>query len=407
MTKTTTSIAFSLFALAAASCAPPTDDGGNAGAVTTTTGAASTCSGDWTMVDSPNVGGQDNSLASVSGATKKDVWAVGQFAPDANPNITQTLAEHFDGQAWSVVPTPNVGTNRGNALLAVTSVSNGAAWAVGYDIGQDDFLSHSLIEAWDGNAWQVVDHAQQFETENFYGVASTSARDVWAVGSGRDDEGAFQAIVLHFDGRRWSPVPPVQAGTNGNVLYGVVANNPNDVWAVGQQIGDAPPDQALVEHWDGVTWTVVPSGVTGVAASTQLLAVDVPSGKDVRAAGDAQDGVVSLRTFAVSGEKGTFQVQGTADPATGDNRLSGVAAVKGDESWAVGSFLDDASGSLQTLIVTGGEDAPWTEVPSPNPSSDGDNQLSTVTKIGKSDLWAVGGFDGPDAQQTLILHRCK
>jgi hypothetical protein len=90
-----------------------------------------------------------------------------------------------------------------------------------------------------------------------------------------------------------------------------------------------------------------------------------------------------------------------------DVRAAGDAQVKDDESWAVGSFLDDASGNLQTLIVTGGEGAPWTEVPSPNPTSDGDNQLSTVTKIGNKDLWAVGGFDGPDAQQTLILHRYK
>jgi hypothetical protein len=94
-------------------------------------------------------------------------------------------------------------------------------------------------------------------------------------------------------------------------------------------------------------------------------------------------------------------------PAFGDNRLTGVAAASDDESWAVGSFLDDASGNLQTLVVKGSETQPWVPVASPSPSTDGDNQLSTVAKVSPHDLWAVGAFDGPHAQQTLILHRCQ
>ena len=49
----------------------------------------------------------------------------------------------------------------------------------------------------------------------------------------------------------------------------------------------------------------------------------------------------------------------------------------------------------------------WARVPSPNPSADGDNQLAAVAEVGRHDLWAVGAFDGPDAAQTLILHRCR
>ena len=404
-TKQAKLISVSALLLAAGSCAI---DGGNEETTTSVaavTAAATACTGDWTQVESPNVGGGDNSFAAVAGTSAHDVWAVGQFAPDANPNITQTLAEHYDGRAWSVVATPNVGTNHGNALLAAAA-SSGAAWAVGYDIGQD-YLSHSLVEAWDGQAWQVVDHPHAFETENLYGVAAVSARDVWAVGSGRNDQGAFRAVALHFDGKAWSFVSPVNPGTNGNVLYAVVANASDDVWAVGQKIGDAPPDQALIEHWDGRRWSEVPAEVN-VPASTQLLGVDVVAGDDVRAVGDAQDGVVSLRTFALTGEQTRFSLQGTPDPNTGDNRLTGVAAVSDDQSWAVGSTLDDASGNLLTLIVGGGEGAPWTQVPSPSPANgNGNSQLATLAKVGSHDLWAVGGFDGPDAGQTLVLHRCK
>jgi hypothetical protein len=396
-------ISLGLLALGAASCGVAPADPGTS-ATSQVTGAVGSCTGDWTVVESPNVGGQDNSLAAVSGSSPTDIWAVGQFAPDADPNITLTLAEHFDGSAWSVVPTPNVGTDHGNALLAVAAQA-GVGWAVGYDIGRD-FLAHSLIEAWDGQAWTVVDHPQTFDTENLYGVAAISAEDVWAVGSGRDGEGEFHAIALHFDGHTWSAVPAANPGTNGNVLYGVVAKGPRDAWAVGQKIGSAPPDEALIEHWDGVRWSAVSPPGAG-AASTQLLAPDVVAGDDLRAVGDAQDGVVSLRTFALSGEGARFSVQGTPDPASGDNRLTGVAAVSDDESWAVGSYLDDASGNLLTLIATGGEGKPWRQVASPSPAADGNSQFSAVTNVGARELWAVGGFDGPDAQRTLIVHRCK
>src|SRR5215831_17270623 len=93
------------FAIASTACSAPAERGATLG---TASARISSCSGDWTQVDSPNVGGQDNVLAAVSGSRSDDVWAVGQFAPDSNPNITLTLALHFDGAAWSIVATPNV-----------------------------------------------------------------------------------------------------------------------------------------------------------------------------------------------------------------------------------------------------------------------------------------------------------
>jgi hypothetical protein len=391
-------IGIGTFALATTACGSGEDPIGQVSSALSDAGP--TCASDWTVADSPNAETGDNALASVAGSSAADVWAVGQFAPDANPNITQTLAIHFDGTAWSLADTPNIGTHA-NALLAVTA-QPGRAWAVGYHIGAA-WLSESLIEAWDGTSWTVVKHPQPFDTENLYGATSTSQSDVWAVGSGRDGEGVFHTIALHFNGHTWSVVPTVDPGVNGNVLYGVVAVAPNDVWAAGQKIGAGGPDQALVEHWDGFRWSEVPAA-TVRSASTQLLAISATHG-GVSAAGDAQDGMVSLRTLGETAEHRLFSRAVTANPSTGDNRFAGVVLV-GDETWAVGNFLDPTSGNQLTLIERGGEGSPWTEVSSPNPSSDGDNQLANVTRTGARDLWAVGSFDGPDRAQTLVLHRC-
>src|SRR6516162_9621470 len=111
----------------------------------------------WRQVPSPNVGSSDNVLAAVAANCASDIWAVGQFAPDSNPNITQTLTQHFDGHNWTVVPSPNVGT-LANALFGV-AVTPGRAWAVGY-VMDDTSKQQSLIEAWDGTQWSIVDHPQ-------------------------------------------------------------------------------------------------------------------------------------------------------------------------------------------------------------------------------------------------------
>jgi hypothetical protein len=221
------------------------------------------------------------------------------------------------------------------------------------------------------------------------------------VGSGRNGQGAFHTLALHFDGFEWSVVPTVNPGSTGNVLYGVSAVSANDVWAVGQKIGDAGPDQALVEHWNGFSWSEVPVPHPS-DASTQFIGV-TSADQAVRAVGDAQDGVVSLRTFAEARDHRTFSIVDTANPSVRDDRLAGVALL--GDTWAVGNYIDEASGSQSTLIERSDGHA-WVQVSSPNPSSDGDNQLAAVAATAANDLWAVGVFDGPDAAQTLVLHRC-
>jgi hypothetical protein len=373
------------------------------GAVASALAAApATCSGNWEVATSPNVGGQDNVLAAVAGAASDDVWAVGQYAPDANPNITLSLALHYDGTTWSTVDTPNIGTHA-NALLSVAA-QPGAAWAVGYHIG-DAFLARSLVEAWDGHAWRVVDVPHPFETENLYGVAASAATDVWAVGSGRDGEGHFATLALHFDGKSWSVVPTANPGARGNVLYAVIALAANDAWAVGQKLGHSGPDQSLIEHWDGCRWSEVPAQLAD-AASTQLIAV-AAAHDDIRAVGDAQDGIKSLRTFAAASESARFAIQPTVNPSDGDNRLAGIVAPTDDDTWAVGAYLDTSAGNQRTLVLHGAEGAAWTQVPSPSPSASGDSLLAAIADVAGRDLWAVGAFDGDNAKQTLVLHRCQ
>src|SRR5215467_9326066 len=53
-------------------------------------------------------------------------------------------------------------------------------------------------------------------------------------------------------------VPSPNAGSGANALFGVSAIASNDVWAVGE-FSSVSAGQTLVEHWNGVSWSVVAS----------------------------------------------------------------------------------------------------------------------------------------------------
>jgi hypothetical protein len=55
--------------------------------------------GGWTVVDSPNVGSQDNVLYGVACTNAQDCWAVGARASTIG---NQRLIEHYTATMWSV-----------------------------------------------------------------------------------------------------------------------------------------------------------------------------------------------------------------------------------------------------------------------------------------------------------------
>jgi hypothetical protein len=370
------------------------------------TATPAACSG-WTQVASPNAGTQDNALNAVSAGTATDIWAVGTQAQDtANPVFNLTLAEHFNGTAWTVVPSPDPGPST-NALFAVSTLTSGRAWAVG------NFLDaalrpRTLVESWDGTRWAVDSSPNPAKAiDLLFGVSAVSPTDVWAVGYASDSDAKFRTLTEHWDGHGWSVVPSPNPGPLGDQLFAVHAVSSSSVWAVGQQIG-TQPDRTLVEHWNGTAWSVVsaPRGLVG-DAGTALYSVTGVSDNALVAAGATEDFVKPPRTLVAQGKGTALSVAKSQDPSAGDDNLDAVAAASATSAWAVGSALDVKSGNELTLVEHRDASGAWRQQASPSPGfANGDSQLGGVTAISPTDVWAVGAFDGPDVAQTLILHFC-
>lgn len=355
------------------------------------------CGPDWQPVQSPNYGTDNhNELSAVAALSESDVWAVGYYREIAPSSYERTLIEHWDGTAWSVVPSPNVGSDE-NLLSGVAAVSESDVWAVGhYSVP----AYQTLVEHWDGTTWSVVPspNVEQID-RSLFAVAVVSANDVWAVGA--SDPPDSRTLVEHWDGTSWSIIPSPNLGSLGNALYGVVVLSADDVWAVGLHTIFLSPhtvERTLVEHWDGTAWSIVPSPNVG-SSDNDLFAVAAVTPNDIWAVGRTHRHDTIYDTLTEHWDGTTWSVVPSPSiPDTSYNFLEGVTARGPSDVWAVGSYSD--TDFIGRTLIEHWDGSAWSVVQSPNVGQS-DNRLYGAAAWG-NDIWAVGWYFPLGVTQTLV-----
>ena len=232
-------------------------------------------------------------LQSVDGVSADDVWAVGSAGG--------TLIEHWDGEAWSRVPSPESGEASRASLASVSAAAADDAWAVG-SVGP-------LILHWDGARWSAVDvdapgvpvrQSTQLST-----VVALGPDDAWAAGSFFDDaDDGYQVVMLHWDGSTWRQVRAPNVVPSGTTsVQALAATSSDDVWAVGSWSdlnhgGD--PVHPLAEHWDGVRWRDLAADLPArsLSAASALRTGEVWSVGTVGGRGTGGRGFIAHRSYA-------------------------------------------------------------------------------------------------------------
>ncbi len=352
------------------------------------------------MVASPNASDLDNTLFDVAVLSPTDAWAVGEYTVDGYA-AERTLIQHYDGTAWTIVPSPNrltgTGRNQINSLRGVTAIAANDVSAVGYTVSLDDPY-RTLTMHWNGAGWSIVD-SPNYTFPGAYnallGVAAVASNDVWAVGGAPFAGVGGRGLLLHFDGVSWSlrPGPPNFEFWASSTRNGVVAVSAGDVWAVGEY--DA-------WHFDGTAWTVPVAGAqfaNDVDAAGPGAVWAVGSFGGVPSEGDPYGPYPIGYHFTGAG----WQEQSAA--ALGLGAFTGVAVRANTEVIAVGF-----SGRFTyALRFTGTE---WQRLaagngnPSPSTTLAIANVLLGIAHAGTS-VWAVGYYftgTGTDSgvQRTLI-----
>lgn len=286
----------------------------------------------WTWVPTPDREGAPatNFLFGVGGAAPADVWAVGYSRNPGQPSVT--LTEHWNGSSWSIVPSPSPSPS-GSYLLAVSAGAADDVWAVGEQVDPGTLTERALVLHWDGGSWSAVPYAAVdgcTDRARLTAVEAT-ARPVLVAGTCRTATGAEQGFVDRRTASGWA----VEAGAGTIPAPSRVEDLDRvggQVWAVG-----SGPAGALTARRTEAGWAVVPAPPFG--ASDQLLAVDGRTTRDVWAVGlTSQAGSAFAVRLAMHWDGTSWR----AVPAGKYSRLEGVAFDGTDRSadvWAAGSNL--------------------------------------------------------------------
>jgi hypothetical protein len=311
----------------------------------------------WSVVPTATLpSGTAGQLKSVVAVASNNVWAVG--------DNTGPLVEHWDGTKWSIVSTPSVAA--AGTLNAVTATSATDVWTVGQAGG------HNLIEHFNGTSWSVVPSPIP-RNSHLSGVSGTSSSDVWAVGSaGRSTSDQVQ--ILHWNGQVWSAVPAPFPGLEP-FLTSVVALAPNNAWAVGEATlpvnSSESTGQTLIERWDGSSWSVVPSPNAGggsPSAANELLGVAAVSANNIWAVGEFLDpNLNNYQTLTEHWDGTSWSVIPSPNATTGHNYLTGVTALSTGDVVAVGGANSPDNQTGTDLILANNEPPGSAPVPPAHP----------------------------------------
>jgi hypothetical protein len=233
----------------------------------------------WSKTSVPSPAGQ--SFADVKAFSASDAWAIGRSAPSFNG---LTLARHWQGSSWAQVATPSPGT-RDNVLQAVDGSSPSDVWAVGYfrDLPYGNRARHSLVLHWNGSAWSRIPSPDVGDAQTVLNdVVALSPTNAWAVGYTNSFGGGATAIALHWNGSSWAVAAAPALGTLDNVT----ALSASDIWASGTDGSGLP----VFANLRGTSWTLTPAPAAGGAGTPLLSGMAALSPGTVWAAGTVWDG---------------------------------------------------------------------------------------------------------------------
>jgi hypothetical protein len=309
-----------------------------------------------------------------------DAWAVGIQFKNAN-TIIDTLTQHWSGQSWTVVPSPSPHNNV-DILSAVADLSPTNAWAVGYGQGSSGF-SRALIEHFNGASWRVVPAANDSQSveDTLSALTAVSANDVWAVGSHFDTTiGGDDSFFEHWNGQNWSIVPSPSGVFH---LDALVAISSTDIWtAVGSLTTFS---STTFEHWNGQSWSIV-SGPGVNNANNGIARIAAVSSQDVWAVGTSKAPGRRTPTLPLIEHWNGSTWSIVPSPATGTFAafLSGVTALSSTDAWAVGGTFTGSP------VVEHWDGSQWSLVSVPVSTGAFNNQLSAVSSLPGGTVIAVG-----------------
>jgi hypothetical protein len=338
----------------------------------------------WSVVPTPDPSPGQNVLDSVSCSSPTFCMAVGE-----NESSLQTLAEVWNGSAWSVVGTPT--PSGAAALTSVSCTSPTFCMAIGRTFQKP---KAPISETWDGSQWTVgAPWTTIAGSPANQHLDCTSPAFCMAVGFAAISPVIENAVASSWNGSGWTTLSPPELSTNYNQLLGVSCTAPSFCMAVGDYrtqntnpASTTPVYDSVIMAWDGTTWSVVTSPNAG--QSTQNVPGSIWCGSPASCVA-----VGHAKVLAVTGESTLYTETYIWDGNAWSFLLSPEVVKPGGVSCADASTCVLAGSGLGLGVMTWNGSSWALVLGSTVPAQQA--QLNAVSCPTASFCMAVGGVQAP------------
>lgn len=344
----------------------------------------------WAIKSTPNSPASKNSaLAGVSCPSMTACTAAGLGEPGPAGEAEVTLAESWNGSAWSTQTTVNPAPRTEDELKDVTCTGPSSCLGIGWN----GYAKNSFIESWNGAAWTLM-QSMQGEVNGIScsftnvctavgvssgiaqtwllnqvsetgwtvspvapplpaGATQTGFNDIYcntticvAVGSYRNSEGSYRPLVEQLTSNGWSlkEAPNPAEGTAQKAMLAVSCGSENSCAAVGEAAG-----KPVAETWNGTSWaraslpSLPPGAITGRFAS-----VSCPASDSCFAAGSSAEKPEAEKPLVESWNGTSWAIASVPSPADAKGlvALSSISCLSPRACFAAGSYAPKVEGGV-------------------------------------------------------------
>jgi len=279
-------------------------------------------------------------LRAVTCPSTSNCIAAGTYTLGDDGNVVPGVAQ-WNGTKWTTTavpvppdpPPPRPHSDSHGTLYGVACATATTCFAVGnYTIER---RTRALIDRWDGKHWVLMARPRPAgaASSGLNAVSCASAASCVAVGAATISGSAVQTFAVRWNGAQWSTMPaPTTNGAVVRSLLSVSCTTAANCFAVGTYVKQRPGGP-LVEHWDGRSWSIVPSAS---APSGTLLGVSCVGSTSCYAAGNTGAGDQTL----IEHWNGTkWSIVNVANPASASAIvLRAISCSAANRCFAVGRY---------------------------------------------------------------------
>jgi hypothetical protein len=235
----------------------------------------------WTYQSVPYpVGSRDSSLGTITCRGTTTCLAEGHYG--TNTSEPDSYFDHYRGGRWTLT---HAGQPSGYEAGATSCPSTNKCLALAVR-----YKKAAHVEVWKGHNWAVGSAlpANPGASEvQLQGLSCVTATDCTAVGSDLvTSSGARQVLVLRLRGTRWSTVAtPAPRAAPAPQLNAVTCTASNACEAVGGRSIGSAGGPALIERWNGSTWSIAADPARGNSGRFELAGVACFTGSSCQAWG--------------------------------------------------------------------------------------------------------------------------